>query len=215
MFRKKPTENFCSAFSNAAFIGIPLISAVLGSTAVIYVTGIVIFVNILQFTYGQFILKPEDNKINLKRLLLNPLIIATVIGVILYFINVPMPDIIKKSVSGVSALNSPLAMFILGVYLKGVSFKELFTKWKEYLVCAFRLVIIPLITLLAIYFIPCPSDVKIAILICSAAPVGSNIVVFSIKNGLDAKDGVVAVLLSTVLCVVTMPLFIWLVTSIL
>ena len=215
IFRKRPCANFCTAFSNAAFIGIPLITGVLGSQYVIYVTGIVVFVNVLQFTYGQRILSPNENKINVKKIFLNPLIIATVIGVIIFFTQVPIPDLVKKSISGITALNSPLAMFVLGIYLRGVPLKDLFTKAISYIVSGLRLIVIPLITLLALYFIPCATEIKIAILVCSAAPVGSNIVVFSAKNGLDTSEGIISVLISTILCIATIPLFMLLLTNIL
>lgn len=214
VFRKRPAANFSSAFSNAAFIGIPLITGVLGSQYVIYVTGLVVLVNVLQFTYGQHTLCPKENKINIKNIILNPLVIATILGVIIFFTQVPIPGVIGKSISGISALNSPLAMFVLGIYLRDIPFKKLFTNLKSYLVTVFRLIVIPLIVLLAIYFIPCPPEIKIANLICSAAPVGSNVVVFSAKNNLKTEEGIIYVLVSTILCIVTLPLFMFLITSI-
>ena len=213
VFHKNPAANFSAAFSNAAFIGIPLITGVLGSEYVIYVTGMVILVNVLQFTYGQYVLSPKQNQINIKSLLLNPLVIATILGIIIFFSQVPIPDIVKKSVSGISGLNSPLAMFVLGIYLRGVPLKQLFTNLKSYIISLFRLIIIPLLVLAAFYFIPCANEIKIATLICMAAPVGSNVVVFSAKNGIDTKEGIIYVLVSTILCIITLPLFMLLVTT--
>ena len=53
LFWKKPASNFGSAFSNAGFMGIPLITAVVGEGAVFYIAGFVGLLNILQWTYGQ------------------------------------------------------------------------------------------------------------------------------------------------------------------
>ena len=214
IFHKRPSANFSSAFSNAAFIGIPLITGVLGSEYVIYVTGMVILVNVLQFTYGQYVLSPKQNKINIKSLLLNPLVIATILGIIIFFTQIPIPEIIQKSVTGISGLNSPLAMFVLGIYLKEIPLKQLFTNIKVYILSFVRLIVIPLLVLLAFYFIPCANEIKIATLICMAAPVGSNVVVFSAKNGIDTKEGIIYVLVSTILCIITLPLFMLLMTAI-
>ena len=63
MFRKDPIANFGAAFSNAGFMGIPLISALLGQTAVFYISGMVALLNILQWTYGQALLSSHGKNV--------------------------------------------------------------------------------------------------------------------------------------------------------
>ena len=53
---EKARLEFWQRFSNAGFMGIPWITAVVGEGAVFYIAGFVALLNILQWTYGQAIL---------------------------------------------------------------------------------------------------------------------------------------------------------------
>lgn len=61
LFHKHPIENFGAAFSNAGFMGLPLITAILGADSVFYAAGMIAFLNIFQWFYGQRICKTIDN----------------------------------------------------------------------------------------------------------------------------------------------------------
>ena len=50
-FPKKPIAEFSSAFSNAGFLGIPLVSAAIGEGSVLYAAGYVAIMNALQWIY--------------------------------------------------------------------------------------------------------------------------------------------------------------------
>ena len=75
-FQKDPIAQFSGSFSNAGFIGIPLVQASLGDEAVFYLLGIIILLNLLQWTYGAGLLKGEKTHLTLKMVLLNPVTAA-------------------------------------------------------------------------------------------------------------------------------------------
>ena len=54
--KRKRVENFSAAFSNAGFIGIPLVQATVGPHAVFYIAGFVAFLNIFQWIYGAYVM---------------------------------------------------------------------------------------------------------------------------------------------------------------
>lgn len=60
--RTMPVESFGAAFSNAGFMGIPLVSSIIGSEAVYYAVAFVAVLNILQCTYGVYLI--TGNKSN-------------------------------------------------------------------------------------------------------------------------------------------------------
>ncbi len=97
LFWKKPASNFGSAFSNAGFMGIPLITAVVGEGAVFYIAGFVALLNILQWTYGQAILGDAQAAKPLG-VLKNPLVIAFAVGLLLYFLPITLPGIFTNAV---------------------------------------------------------------------------------------------------------------------
>ena len=69
VFRSKyPIEQFSSAFSNAGFIGIPLVEMTFNdSMAVFYVSSFVAWLNILQWTYGIVVMTGKRDSIAPKK----------------------------------------------------------------------------------------------------------------------------------------------------
>lgn len=206
-FHKQPQANFGSAFSNAGFMGIPLISAVLGSEAVFYVAGMVALLNVLQWTYGQAILQGSWDNCHPKEIAKNPLVLSFAVGLLLYFLPVTLPGQVHAAVRAVSACNAPVAMLILGVLLGDVSLKQLLCTKPAWLVSGMRLLVIPAATVAALMaFGGIPEEIRMAVLIAAAAPVGSNLAVYVQKQGQNSKDAVSMVCLSTLLSAITMPL---------
>ena len=64
---RKPIDNFGTAFCNAGFIGIPLVTAVFGNEAAFYVASFASILNLLQWTYGIVIITRRKDMINIKR----------------------------------------------------------------------------------------------------------------------------------------------------
>ena len=88
VFRNRPSavRQFGAAFSNAGFIGIPLVQMTLGDGAVFYVASFVAILNLLQWTYGVLIMTKDKSAISLNKLKKNPILIAFVIGMLLLYL---------------------------------------------------------------------------------------------------------------------------------
>lgn len=206
---KMPIEGFGVAFSNAGFMGIPLISAVIGAEAVYYAAAFVAVLNILQWTYGVYLITGNKSDISAKKILLNPVIISFFIGVILFVLPIKLPVFISEILETISQMNAPIAMLTVGFYLAQVSFKELFTDRHGYAVSAVRLLVIPVLTAFLLAVLPLgDKTLKLTVLILAAAPVGSNVAVYAQIHGGDHKKAVREIVLSTLFCVITMPLVI-------
>lgn len=208
IFKKRPIDNFSAAFSNAGFMGIPLIGMMLGSQYVIYIAGMVALLNALQWSYGQMILSGEK-KAGMGALVKNPMIIAFVLGLAVFFLPVQLPEILDTCLKGMAACNTPLAMIVLGMYLGESQLAKVFSDKRVYITSAVRLILVPLVTLGALCLIPAPYEIRMAVLIASCAPVGSNVAIYAQKLGLDHAYAVGLVCASTVLCIATIPLVVY------
>lgn len=208
VFHKSPIDNFAAAFSNAGFMGIPLVSASLGPEAVFYLAGIIAMLNILQWTYGVGVLTGKKGSLSLKSILYNPIMFGTLIGLVIFVtgIGAKLPAVISTTLSGLAALNAPLAMLILGCYLAQTHIKDMFTTPRLYLLSAVRLVIIPMATLLVFWLLPLAAEIKLAVFIAASAPVGANVAVYAQLHGLDYPYACQTVSLSTIFSVVSLPL---------
>lgn len=209
-FRKNVIDNFAVAFSNCGFIGIPLVTNSLGKDAVFYLVGMVAFLNIFQLLYGVFLFakKEKTGRQVALELLRNPIILSSIAGFILYVARVGdrMPVVIDATVDGLSFLNAPLAMIVLGVYLAQADLKSLFTSKRIYLVSLFRLLIVPVATLLLLAVLPIDPVIRQTLFIASAAPVGANVAVYAQLYQEDYVYACKTVTQSTVFSIITMPL---------
>lgn len=206
-FSKEPIDNFAAAFSNAGFIGIPLIKESLGDEAVFYLVGFTTALNILQWTYGAAVLRGSKERIRLKSLVLNPIFVGGVIGFAVFVLGLgdKLPAVLSGAIGGVAATNAPLAMIVLGVYLAQTQLESLVTTPRLYKVSLVRLLVIPLLTLLILVLFPMNSSIKLAVLIGAAAPVGANVAVYAQLFDLDYPYACKTVALSTILSIVTLP----------
>ena len=207
--KKHPMENFCAAFSNAGFIGIPLTQMALGEEAVFYIAIFIALLTVLQWTYGVMIITGDKSAASPKKIVTNPIVIAVVIGILIFLLPVSVPPILTSAVSTIAALNAPVAMIILGVYLAQTKLKELFTTKIVYLSTFVRLVLIPLLTIGVLSLFPESfQDVRLAILISASAPIGTNVAIFAQLNGMDYTEAVKNICFSTLLSILAIPLII-------
>ena len=208
IFKKEQAiERFGAAFSNAGFIGIPLVQMTLGEEAVFYISSFVALLNILQWTYGVFILTGDRNTFSFQKLRTNPVILSFLGGLILFFLPVTLPDLLTGMIGSLAAMNGPLAMIVLGTYLAQVSPGSLFKEKLAYRSSFVRLILIPLLTIVLLGFFPAEyHTLKLAVLIAASAPIGSNVAIFAQLYGQDYTRAVKEVCLSTLLCMITLPL---------
>lgn len=206
-FQKKyPLDNFASSFSNAGFIGIPLVQAAIGSHAVFYIASYIALLNVLQWTYGLMVMTNCKDSVQCKKLLTNPIVIGTVIGLLIFFLELPIPELASTIMSSVSGLNTPIAMLITGIYLAQVPLLSMCKDIRLFGSCLLRLCVIPMMTLLVfLLFDFIDPSIRLAILIAASAPVGSNIAIFASLYDADYLYSVKTVCLSTILSIITLP----------
>ena len=208
-FREDAIAKFAAAFSNPGFFGIPLILASLGSGCVFYVAGFIACVNLGQWTYGVAVMTGQKGGFSFTRLVTAPFAIAIAIGLAIFLTGIEIPGILKNSITAIKELNTPLAMFTVGIYLAQTDLKNMFFKKSLYSISLVRLLVIPALAILLLWPLPASMlDMKIALFIATACPVGSNIAVYAQLHNQDYAYSVETVIISTILAIVTMPIMV-------
>lgn len=206
--KKRKVMNFSAAFSNAGFMGIPLVSATLGSGAVFYVAVFVALLNIFQWTYGLMIMTEDKKYISVRKIITNPVLDGFIVAIAGYLIPIDIPSVIVKPISYIGAMNTPVAMIVLGVYLAQTDIKKSIKNIDVWMCCLIRLIVIPVITIFIFALIPVSEGydiIKQAALIAAITPVGANVAIFAKLYGADYEQSVRVVCVSTLMSVVTMP----------
>ena len=195
---------FAAVYGNAGFMGLPLIQSVMGDAAMMgAVVGLGIF-NAGSWTQGRALIGGRK-ELSLKKLALNPGIIGFVGGLLLYFTGWRFPGPLDSAVAYLGSLNTPLAMVVIGGQMAQADLVKVFSTRKLYLVSAVKLLAVPMLTALALLpFRPDPV-IYVAAVILAGCPTAGATSLFAQSMGKDAALAAQQVTLSTLLCVVTLP----------
>ncbi|MBR2934606.1 MAG: AEC family transporter [Oscillospiraceae bacterium] len=217
-FKRRGMMRFCMVFANNGFIGIPLARAVFGeeSRVMAYLIILNIISNVLMFTLGVYLISGDKNTINVKKAVLNPVLISFVIGIILNVAGVSraVPEV-QTYATYFSNIVTPLSMVILGMKLAGVEFGRLLSSACMYYVSAMRLVIFPIMGVAVAYvlqMIPAlslNSDAVIGFFVAFAMPTAGLASAFSDQYEGDTDNAVIFTLGTTILSVATIPVLYW------
>ena len=183
---------------NSAFIGIPLISALLGSEAgALYGAAGIMAYNILFFTYVQHLFDPEA-KVSIKAFL-TPTNITTAIMVVMLVTGLRLPAILESFCKAVGNTTTPLALMIAGSMLARSDLKKLVTNPTVWLITALGF-------LAALYFLPLDRTLCMAILILASCPAGSLTAVLAKQYDTEGELASQAVAHSTLSILISVPL---------
>lgn len=107
---------FATTFSNAAYMGFPLIQAMYGSEGVLYASVYVTVFNILLWTVGiVYVSESMSFKELLKKIVTCPPIISVAVGLVIFLARIPVADVLKDTFNVVGGMNTPLSMIITGI----------------------------------------------------------------------------------------------------
>lgn len=215
---------FAAMFSNNGFLGIPLAMAVFGEGSEVLTVLIVmnIVTNIFLFTLGIYLISGDKKTISAKKALLNPVLIAFVVGIILNLIKAPslLPEI-KTYSAHLSGIVTPISMTVLGMKMGGVKLLSIFKSKKLYYASLLKLVVFPaLITALLVLLARLGASVInegliMGTFIAFSMPTAGLSTTFSDSYDGDTENAVVFTLGTTVLSVVTIPVLYYLVNIVL
>lgn len=216
--KRRGMMRFCMVFANNGFIGIPLARAVFGdaSDVMAYLIILNIITNVLMFTLGVYLISGDKNNIKVKKAVLNPVLIAFVIGIILNVAGVSraVPEL-QTYATYFSNIVTPLSMVVLGMKLADVELGRLLTSLRMYYVSAMRLVVFPALGVALAYVlhrIPAlglSADTVIGFFVAIAMPTAGLASAFSDQYKGDTENAVIFTLGTTVLSVITIPVLYW------
>ncbi len=201
--------------SNTIFIGLPVNMALFGSKSIPYVLLYYIANTTFFWTLGVYKISldvPGSNHekiFSLKTLkrIVSPPLLGFITAIILILLNIKLPLFVMDSCKYLGNLTTPLSMIFIGISIYSVKFKDI--KFDRDLagILLGRFVISPLTIFLMAYFIPIPDLMKKVFIIQSAMPVMTNTPIVAKAYGADSRYAAVMVTVTTVLSMITIPVF--------
>ena len=191
-------------FSNCGYMGYPLIIAALGEEKLIYAVMYVASFSLLTWTVGVYLYAGKAG-LSVKKLLLNPTLIAVTLGTLFFALSIRIPQILLSAMNMLGDTTTPLSMVIIGGLLAELTLPDMKDGMMLFS-CLMRLVVFPLAVLGILTLLQVPRGVLEGVFICTAMPGSAATAMqaeFFHSDGLTASRGVAV---STALSVITIPL---------
>jgi len=210
------SARFATAFGNFTFMGFPVVESLYGADGLFVFTLFTLPVRLLFYASPGFLLRPagaERKKLRpreLLKLFLSPPIVAVFVGLVLYAARLRPPEFLDKAVQAVGGTSSTLGMILVGMGMAGITPKTLWQRRRSLLIVLSKAILCPAVMLGLLLLFPLDRGVKLPLFVYGAVPVPSLITAFSYNEGRSqeaCEDASAAVLLSTLLSVVTLPLW--------
>ena len=210
LYRKKDIARgvvlkFAVVFSNCGFMALSLQKAVLGDDGVFYGAAFVAMFNIFMWTYGLISMSGRTGGRLALKAVLNPGIIGTAVGVILFVFSIKLPAVLAEPVSLLAALNTPVPMLVIGYHLMHANLKRVLRDTDAYVAMALRLIVLPLAVMGVMVLLHIDATVTTATVIAVSAPVAAFTTMMSAKYDRDTELSAGIVSASALFSLATMP----------
>ena len=196
-------------FSNLGFMGIPLIEALYGKTAIFYVGMYTLVFNILFYTYGFYLFEKErtSEKVHFQwKKLINPGVFACLVSLVIFSLRLEVPGTAVDFLDYLGGAAVPLSMMMTGVSLAKMSLREVFTEWKMYQFTFVKMLVIPVIAGLIIRNFSVDPMLAGIMVLMYGMPNGSMPVMLAVDYGMDSSLCSRGIVLTTLLSLITLPI---------
>ena len=215
IFQMDVIEQATSIYSNAGILVIPLVQELLGQDYVIYSSAYIAVQLILLWTQGKNMLC-EEEKLEWKKIFLNVNIISIIAGIVLFLFRIKLPAGVQDVLGMMNNMIGPLGMLLAGMAIAEVPLKSIFTKKRNYLSVAFRLLLYPVLGLFLMKAIQIvvnlenSSQILLTVYLACVTPACASVTSMAQLYDKDAAYASSLYVLTTLLSIVTMPVMVYL-----
>ena len=215
IFQMDVIEQATSIYSNAGILVIPLVQELLGQDYVIYSSAYIAVQLILLWTQGKNMLC-EEEKLEWKKIFLNVNIISIIAGIVLFLFRIKLPAGVQDVLGMMNNMIGPLGMLLAGMAIAEVPLKSIFTKKRNYLSVALRLLLYPVLGLFLMKAIQIvvnlenSSQILLTVYLACVTPACASVTSMAQLYDKDAAYASSLYVLTTLLSIVTMPVIVYL-----
>ena len=201
-------------YTNAGNLIIPLVQALLGKEWVVYTTGYILVSTIFIWTHGRMLIC-EETGFNVKELLKNVNVVASIIGILMFALKIQLPSLITETMDSMSATIAPISMIVAGMLIAGMDVKDCLKNKRLYIITFLKMIVFPLLAVCLLKFSSLSSMAKngdmilLISLLASVAPTAASVTQIAQIYDADSEYASAYYFITTLLCILTMPIFVW------
>ena len=211
--QQKKVLQYCTIVSNGGFLGNPVAEGIYGSQGLLYASMFLIPMRVVMWSVGTsyFIAGASmDRRQVLRNTLTHPCLVAVYVGLLVMVTQVPLSDIVVRPITYIGGCNSAITMFIIGTILSKVDLRTVLTPVSAFF-SVFRLLLLPAVAFGLCLLLGMDRVATGVSVIMTGMPAGSTAAIFAARYGSDAPFATKCVVLTTLLSMVTIPLWCYIV----
>lgn len=199
-------------YSNAGNLIIPIVAFLLGDKWLVYTCPFISVQILFLWTHGISLFGGRE-RLRPKNILCNVNIIAIGLGLVMMLCGLRLPPLVKDVVSPLGDMLGTTGMIIAGMVAAGIDFRELLGNRRMYGVVFLRLVVCPavmlcLMLLLKRIDVPNAENIMLITFLASITPTAATVMQFAQITGGGERYATGINIISTLMCIVTMPVFV-------
>lgn len=203
---------FSAGTANTGYFGLPVAMVLLSPEGVTQYLFCLLGMNLFEFTLGFYVSARGRFSVreSLHKILRLPLIYAFLAALVVSGLSLPLPTALMEGIEVFPPTYTLLGMMIIGMTLGRVSLKELDPGFIG-AALAVRFALWPLVSLGAVLALQAvlgiDEELALALLLIGVVPMAANLVVVAMELGSRAEKAALAVLASTLMAPLVMPLY--------
>ena len=205
--RRKKVLQYGTVCSNAGFMGNPIAEGVYGAEGLMYASIFLVPQRIVMWSAGvSYFTESPDRKTVIKKVLTHPCIVAVYIGLIFMITQISMPVFLENTIRNVGGCTTAVSMILIGTILAEVKAGSIIDKGiiKYTLI---RLFFIPLLVFICCRLFPVRPMISGVSVLLTGMPAGSTTAILAAKYDGDYIFATKCVVVTTLLSLVTIPLW--------
>ena len=162
--------------------------------------------NILLWTVGVRLMTRQQTGGELWRIFKNPVIWAVALGLAIYYLRTPVPQLIRAPLKYIGDMNTPISMMITGILLAESNVFGILRDSLLWRTVTVRLLIIPAVCVASFFVLGIRDMAAQVTLLQEACPCAAITSVFAVQFHYDEGFAGGLVVVSTLLSIITLPL---------
>ena len=205
-----PIEHAASIYANSGNLIIPLVMGLFGKEWVVYASCFIIVQTFMFWTHCRLIIAGKGN-LTLKTIVKNINIWSIMMGLVMFALQIKLPDTINGTLSSVGMFIGPNAMLIAGMLIASIPLLDLFSSKRIYLVTFLRLLVIPLFLMVVVKlcgfsgWVENGETIALISFLATTSPAASTVTQMALIFGNNPQKASAIYGVTTLLCMFSMP----------
>jgi putative auxin efflux carrier len=203
----------CCTFCNNGFMGFPITLALFGEEGLALAVFLAIPFNLLIYTAGPWLVcldRPSSGDAqpsSWRAILFTATNLATLLGILLYALRIPLPAVIVSPLGYLSDITTPLSMVVIGMNLVGQRVSAILRDRDVLSASLLRLLVLPVLTWALLELLPISNPLVVGVIVViMAMPCAAVTSILAESYGGNTEFPSKSVFLSSLFCLVTIPL---------